>query len=75
MNFAEERFPNDDAAGYLGIAPITLKNSRSTGKLGDGPAPEYFRVGKKIYYTKTSLNQYIESRRVISTFESDAHLV
>jgi len=69
VNFAEERLPNDPAADYIGVAPVTLKNSRATGKLGNGPAPEYFKIGKKVFYTKPILDRYINNRRVVPTLE------
>lgn len=55
------------AAPILGVAPITLKNSRYTGLLGDKPAPPYLKIGKKVRYLRSDLLEYLRGCRVVPT--------
>ena len=47
----------NEGAKILDIAPVTLKTSRSTGKLGDRPAPEYYKIGKNVRYSREYLKK------------------
>lgn len=49
-----------DAAAYLGMSPITLRNWRS---IGDGPV--YFRIGNRVFYAQPDLDSFLESKRVV----------
>ncbi len=56
----------DEGAKILGVAPVTLKNSRYTSRLGDAPAPEYLKIGKNVRYSKRYLEQvYLPSCRIV----------
>ena len=56
----------EETAEILGIAPVTVKNSRYTGRLGNGPAPEYLKIGRSIRYSKTYLKRkFLPSCRVV----------
>ena len=47
------------AAEHLGIAEVTLKNSRITGKLGHLPAPPYYKIGKNVEYDPDELREFL----------------
>jgi len=64
MDFKAESMPTKEAADYLGLAEVTLKTSRYTGKLGSAPAPDFYKIGGKVFYTKPILNRYIEGHLV-----------
>lgn len=55
------------AAAYLRLMPSTLENWRSA---GDGPV--FHKLGGRIYYTRTDLQAWVESRRCRSTAEHQA---
>lgn len=44
------------AAKYLGVSLSWIRGR-------DGPRPERIRLGRKVYYTKNMLDEFIESRR------------
>lgn len=48
-----------DAARYLGISIITLRNSRVSGLLGGQPTPPYRKLGRKVIYFKSDLEEWI----------------
>jgi len=60
----------DGGAEILGIAPVTLKNSRYTGMLGHSPAPEFLKIGKNVRYSKNYLKRkFLPSCRVVPSPE------
>ena len=52
------------AAEYLGIAPSTMEKLRLT---GDGPP--FYKVGRTVLYDTSLLDEYLASRRRMSTSE------
>jgi len=54
-----------EAAEVLGLAKHTLDNWRTTGK-----GPMYIRVGNRIRYRKSSLDEFLSKNRQWSTSES-----
>jgi hypothetical protein len=56
----KEQVVNDvQAARYLGLAPQSLRNMRHYGK---GPA--YCKLGSRVVYKLSDLEQYLEQRRI-----------
>ena len=58
------------AAAFLGISEVTLKNTRSTGKLGNCEMPPYYRIGKRVWYYDDDLEEYVRNCRVVPATES-----
>ncbi len=55
------------AGGYISTAPNTMAGWRS---LGTGPT--FCKIGGRVYYRKSDLDDWIASRRVSSTAEARA---
>ena len=55
----------DDAARYLGFGAGWLAKLRMRG--GDGP--KFIKLGRRIRYTRSDLDQWVEANRVRSTSE------
>ena len=53
------RFDIQGAAEFLDVPESTLKFWRSS-----GTGPEFLKIGKRITYTETALNEYVESRKM-----------
>lgn len=66
------RVKTPKAAEYLGVAEITLKNSRITGRLNHLSAPPYYKIGKNVGYDLDELDEYIRQCRVVPTPEAAA---
>ena len=64
-----KRVKTSIAAERLGVAEVTLKNSRITGKLGHRPAPPYYKIGRSVEYDPQQLDEYIEECRVVPSFD------
>lgn len=58
--FDQDRLDREAAARYLGVAFSTLENDVVTQRLG----VPFYRIGRKPYYRRSDLDQWIESRRV-----------
>lgn len=54
---------NEEAAGILGISPVTMKISRSTGTLLGVPAPRFLKMGRLIRYEDIVLQDWIDQFR------------
>lgn len=54
-------FSTKQAANYLSISEISLRASRSSGLLGSQKAPTFRKVGSKVIYLKTDLDNWIQS--------------
>lgn len=55
----------NDAAAYLGISRITLRQGRCEGKRSNHmPPPPYVRVGRRILYIKKDLEDFLIKHRV-----------
>lgn len=60
MDTEDRKFGNDEAADYLGVAHATLPTWRCTKRYG----LPYIKLGRKVYYLKSDLDRFIQSRRV-----------
>lgn len=56
---APERLTTEEAAKYIGIAPGTLEVWRSTGR----HEVPYRKVGHRVWYFKSDLDEWLESRK------------
>jgi len=54
------KMTNGEAADYLGISPNTLNSWRSRKSY----AITYYKVGSKVYYAQSDLDQFLLSRRI-----------
>jgi hypothetical protein len=66
MENPNKTLPTKSAAFYLGIAEITLRNSRMTGLLGKCSAPKFRKIGRKVIYFKSDLDDWLLSLPVYS---------
>jgi excisionase family DNA binding protein len=57
--FPEDRLNRKEAASYLGVALVTLAQDVSEKRLN----VPFYRVGKKVFYRRTELEVWLESRR------------
>ena len=51
------RHASDAAAEYLGYSPATLRNSRSSGLLAVVQGPPYIKIGLRVYYLQSALDE------------------
>lgn len=58
----DERMTTEEVAEFLGLSPATLETWRTLGK---GPA--FVKPGRRIFYLRSDVVAYLESRRVRST--------
>lgn len=49
-----------EAAQYLCVSEISIRNSRITGLLGGIKAPIFRKIGRKVIYMKSDLDMWIE---------------
>ena len=52
----------DEAAAYLRLSPRTLERYRVTGE-----GPDYMKLGRRVFYEKRALDDWLELRRRRST--------
>ena len=50
-----------ETAKYLNVCLSDLAQSRATGRLGKIPSPLYVRIGNRVRYRKTELDQWVDS--------------
>jgi hypothetical protein len=63
VNFSpENRLTTETAADYLGIRGETLARWRSERRELESQQPNFYRVGKKIFYLKCDLDRFLLSR-------------
>ena len=53
------RYDSDAAAEYLGYSPATLRNSRSSGLLAGVQGPPYIKIGLRVYYLQSALDEWL----------------
>jgi hypothetical protein len=54
-----------DAARYIGVAPISLRQGRCEGRREKRmPPPPFIKLGRKIIYLKDDLDRWLEMYRV-----------
>lgn len=58
--FNQDRLSRREAAEYLGLKVSTLAADVTTKRLG----LPYFKVGSRVYYRRTELDQFIENCKV-----------
>lgn len=56
----QQRLNTEEAARYLGFAPNTMRWSRSVGKLAGVDHPKYRKIGRRVFYEMTALNEWLE---------------
>ena len=57
----QRAFSSREAARYLGLAPYTLKQSRSTGVLCGSTAPVFRKLGSRtVIYEKATLDTWLD---------------
>ena len=56
---AGDRLNETQAAAFLGFQPSTIRKSRSTGLLAGVPAPRYLKLGKRVLYQVSVLNDWL----------------
>jgi hypothetical protein len=47
------------AAAYLGVAYVTMRNSRTTGLLCGVRTPPFRKIGRRVVYLRTDLEQWL----------------
>ncbi len=56
-----EKKSSTETAYYLRYSENTLRKSRGTGQLGGRKAPPYIKIGGRIFYEVTDLDNWINS--------------
>lgn len=55
----------EDAARYIGVARISLRQGRCEGRRENRmPPPPYIKLGRKVIYLKDDLDRWLEMYRV-----------
>lgn len=63
ISFPQDRLSNKEAANYLGIKSETLDVWRSAGRY----ALPFIKVGRRVFYRKSTLDAFIASRTQTQT--------
>lgn len=53
-------FDTASAAEYIGVSPVSMKMSRTSGLLCGVDAPEFKRAGRKIIYMRKELDKWLD---------------
>lgn len=61
INFGNQKMTRQEAAQYLGVSQATLALDVTTHR----HAIPYFKVGRKVYYLKADLDEWLMARRVV----------
>jgi hypothetical protein len=69
-NFQQERFNRPQAASYVGLQPTTLEADATRHQLGI----PYYRVGRRVFYRKSDLDHWLETRCRIDVTEGGCHV-
>ncbi|KJS25070.1 MAG: hypothetical protein VR75_12470 [Hyphomonadaceae bacterium BRH_c29] len=59
MNFNEQFLPPQEVANMLGVHPRTLWRWRT-----EGIGPRYIPIGRKTYYSRESISEWLRSQEV-----------
>lgn len=59
--FEKLRLSSNEAALFLGIAPYTMRRSRTTGTLLGRVAPAYRKIGGRVIYERSTLNSWLDA--------------
>lgn len=59
--------PVEEAAGYLGLSASYLNKLR-----GFGGGPAYHKLGRRVLYRRSDLEQWLNGRRFESTSQAEA---
>ncbi len=65
-----ENLPPRDAAAYTGLQPATFAKIRCVSNDG----PPFMRLGRKILYRKSDLDDWLNARKAKSTSDADQRL-
>ncbi len=68
----DNRFSTETAANYLGIRGETLARWRSERRILGDEQPNFYRIGKKIFYLKNDLDAFLLKRGEASLATSRA---
>lgn len=60
-NTENKTFDSKQAARYLCVSEISIRNSRITGLLGGIKSPSFRKIGRKVIYLKTDLDCWLEA--------------
>ena len=60
-----------EAARYLCVSEISIRNSRITGLLGGIKAPNFRKIGRKVIYLKADLDRWLDD---LPTFENTTQM-
>lgn len=65
ITIAPRGMTETEAAHYIGVAPISLRQGRSEGRREKRmPPPPYIKLGRKILYLRDDLDRWLEMNRV-----------
>jgi len=59
-NIDNKTFDSKQAAHYLCVSEISIRNSRITGLLGGIKAPSFRKIGRKVIYLKSDLDCWLD---------------
>ena len=67
-------FSVKEAAHYCGVSVELLNQARSKGEVNGIQGPDFYKIGKKVLYTKESLDSWIDSfAQAASLAELNSH--
>lgn len=64
-------FDSKQAAQYLCVSEISIRNSRITGLLGGIKAPSFRKIGRKVIYLKSDLDSWLDD---LPSFENTTQM-
>lgn len=72
MNNLINTLTSKQAAAYLSISENSLRYSRITGLLSGLPTPRFKKIGAKVIYLKSDLDEWIDS---LPTYEMNNQII
>lgn len=60
LHFSTDRLTRKEAAEYLGVSKVFLAQDATTRRHG----VPFFKLGAKVFYTRTDLDEWLTARRV-----------
>lgn len=54
-------FDTHQAAAFLGVAYVTMRNSRTTGLLCGVKTPSFRKIGRRVVYLRTDLEAWLNN--------------
>lgn len=68
------RMADPIAAAYIGTTPATLRKSRHFGMLWGATAPKFRKVGRRVFYDRSVLDEWIDSASTECQNTGAAHI-